>query len=704
MKIRDKKIFILFCLIIFYTLITISQTKDTIKSDLSDLGKMWTFDSPPNDYFSKKYNFIPENEWYEKARLSCVKFSSYCSASFISEDGLIMTNQHCARVSLDAVNRPGEKLGETGFYAPTIADERKVPGLYVDQLVLLEDVTKEIQEAFAKGNNDEEKLYYRSEKIQEVEDKYRERTGLICNVISFYNGGKYSIYGYKRYTDIRLVFAVETAIGYYGGNYDDFTYPRYNLDLAFFRVYQEDGKHYKPKYYFKWDLKGANEGDIAFIPGTPGSTNRLLTVSQLKFERDYNYPTILSLMQNTLNNLTKYIEKHPDQKSRFQNQIYGTSNSYKFLNGVLADLKDSIIMARKINFEENFKSSVISSPQLKSKYANVWNSIDECQNEKSNIYGLINAFNFVNKGRYFMQANRIFNYALEMHKPDQERPESYWGDNVESVKASILNLNFDRELDTPILESYLKFLKTQEDKDTTIKKFLNNQTPEQLASKLIETTILKDKDKIKNLLNGNPDSIIISTDPFISFVVRTFKHAQEINKQWNDILSKEAAKSQLLGNAIYDVFGTNVPPDANGTLRISDGIIKGYEYNGTLAPSMTTFYGLYDRHYSFKKPEWDIPEKWKNPPSSFSMSTPLNFTLNTDIIGGNAGSPVINKDQKIVGLVHDINFEAISGSFIYLGDKNRTVAIHSSGILKALEDIYKADRILKEIRNGRISE
>jgi hypothetical protein len=361
-------------------------------------------------------------------------------------------------------------------------------------------------------------------------------------------------------------------------------------------------------------------------------------------------------------------------------------------------------MARKKDFEKNFKNAVLSSSTLKAKYGNVWEDIDRFQKEKSEIFGLVTAFNFNTKGRYFALANRIVNFALEIKKPESERSAAYKGSSIDSVRRAVARVYFNKELDFPVLVFYLNFLKTSENKDVEIKKFINNQSAEKLAANLIETTILNDNEKVKNLLNGEADGILNSTDPFLSLVSKTLKRAKEINEKWNEINSKEAARIQILGNAIYDVYGTAIPPDATGTLRIADGVVKGYEYNGTLAPAVTTFYGFYDRYYSFKKPDWDIPERWKNPPPTFNMSTPFNFSLTSDVIGGNSGSPVINIDQKVVGLVHDINIEALSGNFIYLEDKNRAVAVHSSGILEALEDIYKADRIVKEIKAGKITE
>jgi hypothetical protein len=665
---------------------------------------MWTFDYPPMDYFAKTYKFSPTKEWFEKARLAAIRLPN-CSASFISEDGLVMSNHHCARSPLDRVNRPGEDLPETGFYAATLEDERKAPGTFVDQLQLIEDVTKEVQEAYESGKTDKEKVEKRNAKMKEIETRYKEKTKLDnCQVYPFYNGGRYSLYGFKRYSDVRIVFAVETQIGFYGGDPDNFTYPRYDVDLSLFRIYDDDGKPLKPKYYFKFSKDGVKEGDPIFVIGNPGRTSRLLTVSQLEFNRDYAFPFTLSYLDNLVSTYSKYIEKHPEKKLEMQTQLFGFSNAQKAYGGQVAGLKDPILMARKFDFEKKFKDAVMKDPKLKAKYGAVWDEIEKIEKERSNLFYPMNAFNF--RGRtsspFFTLAANLVDYAIQMKMPEDKRLKDYKGPALDLAKGRMVLPKIDPELDAGRLTFQLEIIKKMENRVDDVKKFFGGKTSENLAAEIIKSSILNDSNEVKKLVNGDPDEILKLNDPVISFVAKAIQIGKDAREKMTALNEKETPNVQLLGNAIYDVYGTQMPPDATFTLRIADGVVKGYEYNGTIAPPITTFYGMYDRHYSFNKPDWDLPPRWKNPPPNFKLSTPVNFVATADIIGGNSGSPVINKEQEIVGLVFDGNIESLPGEFIFVEDKNRTVAVHSSGILEALENIYKADRIVKEIKAGKI--
>lgn len=721
LKLKNLSILLLISIFILAGCSTYQATRpsylsylDTVKAGRFDNGKMWTFDYPPIDYFAKTYNFTPTSDWFEKARLSALRLPN-CSASFVSEDGLVMTNHHCARGALDAVNREGENLPETGFYATTLEEERKVPNLYVDQLVLIEDVTNEVQKAFESGKTDEEKVANRDKKIREIQDRYYKKfketnpkDSMVFSVVTFYNGGKYSLYGYKRYTDVRLVYAPETIVAYFGGDPDNFTYPRYDLDASFFRVY-EDGKPVKTKYFFPFSKTGIKEGDPVFVIGNPGRTNRLLTMSQLEFFRDVTYPYTLSMLDNLVKIYSDFLAKYPEKKLKYQTRLFGFSNSQKAYTGRLAGLRDPYLMARKADFEKKFKEAVLNNPQLKSKYGNLWDEIAKYQVEKRKLFPEVQAYNFAGPARsvYFRIANDLVEFAYQMKLPEDKRAESYKGANLERMKSRIYPSEIEAELEKAILVYQLNYMKSVfGDKNQAFNELLKGKNPEQAVDELLATTILADKDKVTALLNGDPEKILNSNDPFISFVVKTRARAFEVRDRYQAVSSKESAKLQILGRAIFDVYGTSIPPDATFTLRIADGVVKSYEYNGTIAPPITTFYGLYDRHYSFKDTErrdWDLPERWKNPPQTFDLSTPLNFVATNDIIGGNSGSPVVNKNLEVIGLIFDGNIESLPGDFIYVDEKNRAVAVHAKGIIEALRHIYKADRLVKELESGKIN-
>jgi len=679
---------------------------ENVKASQFDNGKMWTFDYPPIDYFKKEYGFEPTAEWLENARLGALRLPG-CSASFISEDGLVMTNHHCIRSALDRVNLEGENLPENGFFARTLEEERKIPNYYVDQLVLIEDVTDQVKAAFESGKTDEEKVQKRQAKISELEKEYSKRTGLICNVVTFFNGGKYSIYGYKRYNDVRLVFAPETQVAYFGGDYDNFTYPRYDIDFAFLRVYEND-KPLKTKNYFKWNPDGAKEGDVIFVIGNPGRTNRLYTISQLNFLKDYSYPYTLDLLNNLTIIYSDFLKKYPDKKLKYQSTLFGFSNSLKAFTGYLGGLKDPYLMAKKIDFEKNFRNIINSNTNWKKKYGSIWTDLAEFQKEKAKYFYKVNALSLrgrAGKSLYFQIASDLVEFAEQVKLPDEKRAPRFKDSVLANTKEKLFPSDIEPEIQLVTLEIQLEELSKAFVKDLkALNDLLAGMSPKLAAKNLDANTIVMNKEKVAQLLD-NPSEILTSNDPFIKFVRETRSLAQDLTKKYQDIQQKEQAKVQLLGYAIYDVYGTSLPPDATFTLRISDGVVKGYEYNGTIAPPITTFYGMYDRYYSFKGyADWDLPELWRNPPKEFDLNVPLNFVSTADIIGGNSGSPLVNIKLEVVGLAFDGNIESLPGNFIFDDTKNRTVAVHTAGITESLQDIYKAIRLVEELINGRIPQ
>jgi hypothetical protein len=675
---------------------------DTVHAGQYDTGKMWTFDFPPVDYFTKTYGFTPGKEWFEKARLSALRLPN-CSASFVSEDGLVMTNHHCARTALDSVNREGEQLMERGFYAASLEEERKASGIYVDQLLVMEDVTKEVQQAFESGSTDNAKIANRLTRIQEIQEQYAEKyktiapqDSMIFKVISFYNGGRFSLYGYKRYTDIRLVYTPEEVLAYFGGDPDNFTYPRYDFDCAFFRVYDND-KPLKTENFFRFSQNGAVEGDAVFVIGNPGTTNRLKTVAQLEYLRDTDYPTNLKTNERVNAIYSEYVKNHPEKKQEYQNIIFSTGNSQKAINGYLNGLRDPVFMAKKKDFEKKFKEALLIKSDLKTKYGNTWNDIAKYQSELAAITPELNALKL--HGRYFSK-------YLSLSADLIDTAHLSTGMLSESAENKFFPKNFNVEIEKQLLAFRLETIRgALQGKNKAFDKLLSGRTPEQAAEQIVLNSLLASKEKTKSFLAQPSNGILTSTDPLVTFILTTQERSREIQRKYNEVNEKLQASVQLLGKAMYETYGTQIPPDATFSLRIADGTVKVYEYNGTVAPPVTTFYGLYDRYYSFgRQNPWKLPERWINPPAAFKMNTPINFISTNDIIGGNSGSPLINKDLQVVGLAFDGNIESLSGNFIFDNSKNRTVSVHTSGILEILEQIYKAERIVKELRLGRIAQ
>jgi len=689
------------------------STRQAIRSDLTrhidlekvqagqfDTGKMWTFDFPPMEYFSRTYNFTPSKEWFEKARLSSLRLPN-CTASFVSEDGLVMTNHHCARSALDSVNREGERLAEGGFYAATLNDERRASNIFIDQLLVIEDVTKEVQQAFESGTTDNMKVAYRMTKMQEIQKRYAAnyktsapQDSMVFSVVSFYNGGRYSVYGYKRYTDVRLVYAPEEVTAFFGGDPDNFTYPRYDFDCAFFRVY-DNGKPLKTANFFQFSQNGAQEGDAVFVIGNPGRTNRLKTVAQLEYLRDMVYPSSIETYEKVGTIYSSYIAAHPEAKLKYLNTIFGLENSRKAITGYLNGLQDPVLMAKKKDFEKKFQKALSDKPELNKKYGDPWSDIARYQIELTALYPKFDALRFRGRNfpRYLSLTADLVNLANQSKGAiaDSTRIKFYPSKLTAEVEKRLLAFRLS------IMERALAGM------DKAFDKLMAGRTPEQAAEDLSAHSTIASKEKTQMLLAGTPDAILNSSDPLIAFIVAEQTHGNEIQMKYTNINEKLQACEQILGNAMYEVYGTQIPPDATFTLRIADGIVKGYEYNGTIAPPITTFYGLYDRFYSFgMKDPWKLADRWVNPPSTFKMNTPMNFVSTNDIIGGNSGSPAINKNLQVVGLIFDGNIESLPGDVIFDDTYNRSVAVHSSGLLEGLEQIYKADRIVKELRAGKI--
>ncbi len=676
---------------------------DTVKAGQFDTGKMWTFDFPPVKYFEETYHFNPTKEWFDKARLAALRIPG-CSSAFVSEDGLIMTNHHCARGSLQRVQKEGEKLVEDGFYAATMEEERKAP-IWVDQLVTIDDVTKEVLAAFDAGTTDSAKTANRAAKISEIQKRYAakfketSKDSMVFSVISFYNGGHYSLYGYRRYTDVRLVFAPDEKAAFFGGDPDNFTYPRYDFDCSFFRVYDND----KPLHtadFFRFSKDGASPGEVVFVLGNPGSTNRLMTVSQLETLRDLQFPTRLDVTIDREKAMEAYVEKHPDKHLEYMNQIFGVANSRKAVNGYLGGLRDPYLMAKKMDFEKKFRNAVVANGSLEKKYGDPWTEIAQQEAVRRMITPEAVALDMnASRSQYLTIANRLVERAK-----GEGRPQGPGMGGPGGFRGPIFPATFEPEIETPLLADQLQFMKNQlGDHNDALNKLLAGRTPQQAAEQLAKTTVLGSKEKVMELWEGKPEEILNSTDPLITFLLQIRPRMTQLQEQLRDIREKEAGPSQRLGRAMYEVYGTSIPPDATFSLRIADGVVKGYEYNGTVAPPNTTFYGLYDRYYSFgKQYPWALSSKWVPPPPDFNLSTPMDFVSTNDIIGGNSGSSVVNKNLEVVGLIFDGNIESLPGNTIFDETKNRSVAVHSSGILEGLDKIYKAQRLVNELKAGKI--
>ncbi|MBU1821986.1 MAG: S46 family peptidase [Bacteroidetes bacterium] len=666
---------------------------DTSKAQRFDMGRMWTFDTPPVEYFQEAYGFKPDEAWLRKARLSALRFATYCSASFVSPNGLVMTNHHCARESGVAVQKANEDLTNNGFYATKLSDERKVPGLFVDQLVQIEDITERVQNIVDQGTSDAEKNALQGRAFEDIKKEYQQKegwAGLELQAISLYSGGRYSLYGFKRYNDVRLVFMPELQLGFFGGDPDNFTYPRYNLDCSFFRVYGDDGKPLKSENYYKFNPDGVREGEPVFVVGNPGSTGRLRTVDELELDRDLVIPFTLQLLRNRSEVLRAYNETA--RSDSIMNQVFSFENSYKAYEGRLEGMKNPSLMARKRDFEKKFKNSVRENSELANQY-DIWNEISDQVRLLRSVRNDVSIMqpNPLVRGELLTFAQQLVDYAqLAKMNPDR----------AATLKSTLKAFNPKAmSVEQGYLAAHLREAKAfLGENDPYVKAALDGRTPQEAAEAMLKNTKLTSDEYVNKLLEGGAEAIANADDPLIRLARISQPRFAAAATVARDVSSKLNVERSKLGRLLYDVYGTDVPPDATFSLRISDGVVKGYEYNGTVAPYKTTYFGLYNRYYANDMQfPWSLPDRWKNPPVEL-LRTPLNFVSTNDIIGGNSGSPMINQKLEAVGLIFDGNIESLPGYFIFApGEGNRTVSVHAGGIVAALRYIYKAKRLVDEL-------
>ncbi len=663
---------------------------------------MWTFDNPPLKQLAAKYNFHPTQQWLDHLRLSSVRLNDGGSGSFVSSDGLLLTNHHVARGQLQKNSTAEHDYLLNGFYAATPDQEMKSPDLEINVLVGMEDVTSRVQGA-AKGIADEAKaMKAREAAVAAITRESQDKTAFRSDVVSFYNGGEYWLYQYKAYTDVRLVFAPEQQAAFFGGDPDNFTYPRYDLDMALFRVY-DNGKPLHTDNFLKWSAKGAAPGELIFISGHPGSTSRQDTMAQLLIERDVVEPAVTDYLKRRLAAAQAYAAQGPEQARQVGSTIFGLQNSLKVYVGRTEALADKNLIAKKQAEEDDFRKKVATNPEWEKEYGGAWDTIAKTE-EKAKPEFRYQIYRRTDS-RLFAIALILVQYSAEIKKPDGERLPQFHDANLQSLKFQMLS-------PAPITVGTEKlFMKAAlnlgEEKlgkdDQYIQAVLNGGPVDATVDSLIDGTKLSDVATRKALMDGGEQAIAASTDPMIVAARRVDPVVRETQRKMRDTISSVLTPAgEKLGKARFLVYGKNAYPDATFTLRLSYGTVDGYPYNGTIAPPFTTYYGLYDRAYSFgNKAPFNLTPKEETALGKLEMTTPLDFVSTGDIIGGNSGSPVVNREGELVGLVFDGNIESLAGDFVYDGTKNRAVAVHSSGMIEGLRKLYGADALADELEGKR---
>ncbi|HVZ23365.1 MAG TPA: S46 family peptidase [Vicinamibacterales bacterium] len=659
---------------------------------------MWTFDHPPTQQVQQRYGFAITQPWLDHLRLSSVRFPEG-SGSFVSPNGLVLTNHHVALEQLEKISTPQKNYVADGFYARTRADELKSADAELDVLTSTEDVTARVTGAAEKASSPEAALEARKAEIARIQKECVDATKLRCDSVTLYQGAQYWLYRYKKYTDVRLVFAPEQQMAFFGGDPDNFTYPRYDLDFAIFRVY-ENGQPVHSENYLKWNAHGAADQELVFVTGHPGSTDRDDTVAELETDRDVIYPINLQVVRRRIAALRKYAAQGAEQARQANGLIFALENALKAYTGEYDGLKDPAIMAKKTADENALRARVGASPDLQAKYGGAWAAIARAEQihrrqYKTERFAQLRGSSLAPLGLLLVQ------YAEETGKPDPDRLDGFHDAQLPTLKFELSSpAPYYPALETALLADSLQ--ESREElgaNDPFVKATLGSRTSDQAAAALIGGTKLGNQAYRKMLLDGGAAAINASSDPLIVLgraLDPLARAAQKLRDR--DVTSVISAARRQVGQARFAVSGTAVYPDATFTLRLSYGTVDGYPMNGTKAPYKTTFYGLYGRSADFDdKPPFQLTPRFNAKRAQVNMTTPLDFVTTNDIIGGNSGSPVVNRAGELVGLIFDGNIESLVGRFVYDGARNRSVAVHAGAIVHALRTIYEAGPLADEL-------
>ncbi len=664
---------------------------------------MWVFNNLPLKHLKEKYGFEPTAEWIEHVRLSAVRFNSGGSGSFVSEDGLVMTNHHVGADTLQKLSTADKDYYKLGFHAKTRDAEPKAPDLELNVVESIDIVTDQVNKEVTAEMSDADAETARRRAIAAIEKDSLERTGLRSDVVKLYQGGQYHLYRYKTYTDVRLVFAPEFDIAFFGGDPDNFEFPRFCLDVCFFRAY-EDGKPAKIKHHLTWSKTGTQEGDLIFVPGNPGRTSRLNTLANLEYLRDIAFPFLLDYLHQRETSLNEFSARGPEQARQAKEELFGIQNSRKARMGGLQGLNDPKVMDRKRVNEQALRSRIEADPARKTKYADAWTKIAEAQKSSAEV---LRPYAMLELGRAFDSdlyriARTLVRMAEEDAKPNADRLREYQEAGRKPLELALYSsAPIYPEFEVFKLTHALEAWKQMMPEEPLVDKVFQGQTAEQVARSLVEGTKLGDVEQRRKVAEGGASAIADSKDPMITLAKLVDPAARAARKIREDkVEGVESAQYARIAKATFEEYGDAVYPDATFTLRLAFGTVAGYEVDGTRIEPYTVMGGAFTHAAAHgNKEPYELPKSWFEAKDSgvLKLDTPLNFVSTADIIGGNSGSPVIDRKGELVGIIFDGNIQSLVLDFAYEDQVSRAVSVDSRGIIEALRSIYRADGLLEEL-------
>jgi peptidase S46-like protein len=657
--------------------------------DHLEMGKMWTFEHVPKDYFEKNHGFELTQEWLDHVRMASLRFGGGCSGSFVSPDGLVMTNHHCARDFIAAASPENEDWVRDGYVAKNRGEEVQLEGCSVQQLVATRDITKDVNAGITAEDDDATITRKRNENQQKILAAARKAdASLNPEVIKLYQGGVFMLYSYKVYTDVRLVVAPHLQTAHFGGDPDNFTYPRFGIDFTFCRAYENGKPADTSAFHFGWDSEGADKGESVFITGNPGRTSRLLTRAQLEVLRDVTYPILLENWAAEMDDIRKRSKADPEVEKELRPRLLRLENSNKAVGGYLSGLRDASLMRAKAKAEAELRAAVDADPELSAQYGDAWDRLAQISAEVRKCEPVLRLYTPEIVGPTVQRAilARRLTGNAERDQAIMTEILAIPGQSSRDGRAYALRR----------LESLRNWLGKA---DPLVASIMQHGDLGDALDTLAAQSIFADDEKTKALLEGGPDAVQSSDDPALVIARVHGEQRSAARTAYQKLKRDEEVQKVRVGQAAFGVYGFSISPDATYSLRLSDGKVDGYEYNGTIAPHQTVFYGLFARNTEFDNVyPFNLPDIWRERAYRIDMTKPVNFVATNDIIGGNSGSPVIDKNKNVVGLVFDGNIEMLPNNFFYRDEVPRSVSVHTAAIEECLTKIYEAKWVLEELK------